>query len=457
MILHLQQYDVPESTILCLDENGKLLSSKKAVYVKMPYPAKVNERREDLYQAKFLTNNEQCWFISEGAVEHTEFISESCDTSGSSSSIILPASLHTNASQCQDEHLIFLTEEQLRKDEVYVITEAGDSVTLEMLRTSENVDEMTGCSGTSGIIPVKASLEKKSKSGMSACLVKDQKKSTIFRSFKCEICAKAFSSNYSLGCHMRTHTKETPYHCSAEGCCKKFKMSGDLAKHFRSHTGERPFVCDVCGRGFSTCNNLKVHMRTHTGERPYACTEPNCGKKFSSDTNFKNHMRIHRGEKPYVCSVPDCGKRFTEYSSLFKHRVVHEDQRKFTCHLCLRQYRQVCTLRHHLRSVHHIQSCNNCGTCVQCGKNNNNACDIKNITISKNSNSEIVTEITPGEPAPQEQRFFLEAVEYWPDAGDDGAGVAEQPILLLASDALLSDQEVTTSLLSPVLHDSHSL
>lgn len=176
--------------------------------------------------------------------------------------------------------------------------------------------------------------------------------SVIGKQFHCKECVKSFTSNYSLNCHMRTHTGETPYHCPFSECGKRFRMSGDLTKHIRSHTGERPFKCDICGRAFTTCNILKVHYRTHTGERPYACTEQACGKRFSSVTNFKNHMRIHEGIKPYICSHKECGRSFTEYSSLYKHQVVHDERRNYGCNLCSKSYRQVTTLRYHMRIVH---------------------------------------------------------------------------------------------------------
>ncbi|KAF2362489.1 Zinc finger C2H2-type [Trinorchestia longiramus] len=438
--------DLPESTVLCLDENGKLLSSKKAVYVKMPCTSADSKRNGTVFDSEFITDIEQCWYISEGAVEHTEFIPDDCSNSATNS-IVLPAALHSeDESQSENDHLIFLSPEQLRKDEVYVITEGGDSVTLEMLRTTGDAavitEESYVASDDSSARPRQEWKKRNIPSPSS-----NTKKSSVYRSFKCQVCNKAFSSNYSLSCHMRTHTKETPYHCPVDGCYKKFKMSGDLAKHIRSHTGERPFVCEICGRGFTTCNILKVHTRTHTGERPYVCTDPNCGKRFSSDTNLKNHVRIHSGEKPYVCPVPECSKRFTEYSSLFKHKVVHENFKKFICHLCFRQYRQSCTLRHHLRTAHEVESCNSCGSCSQCvGKKKTSA-------VAQSSAPAAIAPCSNALPDPP--GFLLEALQCWPDVSEEDSSVGvqllvptskthadeETPILLLASDALLTDQQ----------------
>ena len=170
--------------------------------------------------------------------------------------------------------------------------------------------------------------------------------------FSCCTCSRKFNTNYSLKCHMRIHSGETPYHCPMADCSRKFRRGGDLAKHIRTHTGERPFECEVCGQCFTTSNILRVHTRKHTGERPFACTYTDCDKRFSSKTNLQNHLRMHTGEKPYVCVVEGCGRGFTEYSSWYKHQVVHEEGSKYLCNLCSKSYRHLSTLKHHLRSVH---------------------------------------------------------------------------------------------------------
>ncbi|KAL3859643.1 hypothetical protein ACJMK2_009857, partial [Sinanodonta woodiana] len=46
-------------------------------------------------------------------------------------------------------------------------------------------------------------------------------------------------------------------------CDKAFSKNFDLQQHIRSHTGERPFQCIVCGRAFAQKSNVKKHMSTH--------------------------------------------------------------------------------------------------------------------------------------------------------------------------------------------------
>eukprot|EP00737_Agarophyton_chilense_P002905 gb/GEZJ01003345.1/.p1 GENE.gb/GEZJ01003345.1/~~gb/GEZJ01003345.1/.p1 ORF type:complete len:257 (-),score=36.74 gb/GEZJ01003345.1/:227-940(-) len=80
-----------------------------------------------------------------------------------------------------------------------------------------------------------------------------------------------------------------------------------------SHGMREVYACpfDKCARTSTEHSNLKAHMRMHTGERPYACSAPGCKKNFRWKSSLTYHQKaIHAPVKPYKCAP--CRKHFVE-------------------------------------------------------------------------------------------------------------------------------------------------
>ncbi|XP_068579542.1 uncharacterized protein [Cebidichthys violaceus] len=91
----------------------------------------------------------------------------------------------------------------------------------------------------------------------------------------------------TIHCHTRT------FKCDM--CEKAFKCKEYLQRHMIVHKCTKPHTCKTCGKSFQYNSCLKVHMRIHTGEKPY--TFKTCGKDFRFGSNLSDYMRIHTGEK----------------------------------------------------------------------------------------------------------------------------------------------------------------
>ncbi|XP_039200637.1 zinc finger protein 341 isoform X1 [Crotalus tigris] len=186
-------------------------------------------------------------------------------------------------------------------------------------------------------------------------------------------------------------------------CDKAFTKNFDLQQHIRSHTGEKPFQCIVCGRAFAQKSNVKKHMQTHKVWPPgIGCTisrssvtvqvmqlNPNqqedeenaglnhaprsspphpqalppgeehdaakleakqvvlidssyqcqfCPNKFNTYFQLKSHMTQHKHEQVYKCVVKSCAQTFQKLDSFLEHIKNHQEELSYRCHLCSKDY-----------------------------------------------------------------------------------------------------------------------
>ncbi|KAF1767731.1 hypothetical protein GCK72_007690 [Caenorhabditis remanei] len=135
------------------------------------------------------------------------------------------------------------------------------------------------------------------------------------KTYKCEICLKAFPRLCDLKRHELVHTDERqrPFEC--EFCHKEFSTSYYLHRHSVIHTGEMPFECDICFKKFKNSSDLKRHTVIHTGETPFECEI--CGREFNDKSNLRAHGSTHLNRKSIQCSI--CGIFTGRKTTLRRH------------------------------------------------------------------------------------------------------------------------------------------
>ncbi|KAI9197477.1 uncharacterized protein BJ171DRAFT_428056 [Polychytrium aggregatum] len=82
---------------------------------------------------------------------------------------------------------------------------------------------------------------------------------------------------------------------------------------------ERRYACDYegCGRAFSRQFNLKAHKKTHEDcrDRPFEC--PICNQRFFRNHDLTRHSTVHTKVKEWKCE--SCDKEFTRKDALARH------------------------------------------------------------------------------------------------------------------------------------------
>mmetsp|Transcript_39940 Transcript_39940/g.45590 ORF Transcript_39940/g.45590 Transcript_39940/m.45590 type:complete len:184 (+) Transcript_39940:91-642(+) len=114
-----------------------------------------------------------------------------------------------------------------------------------------------------------------------------------------------------------------------EGFVDSEIIERDFMDMVRDGNDERFYKCKMCGKLFTRNYSLKVHILSHLNIKRFECQI--CFKRFNSKQYLNDHLNIHSGDRPYVCPFEGCGLTFKQRAKLSVHRkTVHNDVAKRT-------------------------------------------------------------------------------------------------------------------------------
>ncbi|XP_049302860.1 zinc finger protein Xfin [Bactrocera dorsalis] len=152
-------------------------------------------------------------------------------------------------------------------------------------------------------------------------ITKVKKRKTDGDKFACDICSKAFSSDYMLKKHAASHatlpSENAENTCKYENCKYVAASATLLRVHAASHAKEQ-LKCNEpsCNYEGKSLLHLKRHSRTHLApSKWFTCDK--CEFKARIKGHLKRHMRTHTGEKPFQCRY--CLFRCSTFDNLRKH------------------------------------------------------------------------------------------------------------------------------------------
>ncbi|XP_065558006.1 zinc finger protein 543-like [Artemia franciscana] len=147
----------------------------------------------------------------------------------------------------------------------------------------------------------------------------------------CELCGKAFTSNYVLKKHLKYHSGEREFTCST--CGKGFIAESALRAHETCHDPlSLTHMCNLCPKGFRSLEILDKHIaKVHSAHREHVCQI--CTESYRLRSELENHMLIHSNQVKYWC---ECGKLFLSAKYLQKHKLTHIKRDR--CQFCRKAF-----------------------------------------------------------------------------------------------------------------------
>ncbi|KAG5870986.1 hypothetical protein JTB14_013457 [Gonioctena quinquepunctata] len=136
------------------------------------------------------------------------------------------------------------------------------------------------------------------------------------------------------------------------GCCNKIN-----APEHHSKVRNEPFTCYHCGDKMEEMRKLTRHLRTHLNEttlvsgrylrdKSFPCHF--CGTKLKTTQGYEKHLTTH--QRKAKCKV--CGKFFKDLTSLRNHLRGHGSYKTFDCDICRKQFKLQRNYLKHYLEVH---------------------------------------------------------------------------------------------------------
>ena len=163
--------------------------------------------------------------------------------------------------------------------------------------------------------------------------------------FQCEICGRQYRSKKGLMCHIRMHSRETPYECSA--CDKEFETLQRLQAHQMTHLEAIPDDSVEDGLDTAVIEGAVEHVPRASAYRKYPCGT--CGDSYSRLWEYKAHMKMH-GQNAHTCLI--CSDEFSSVADLQNHLKSHSNA-AFTCTICSKSFKLKTELDKHARTHEH--------------------------------------------------------------------------------------------------------